>query len=238
MVFAIITVVIDVKNKKIFPIISLSLSVSFLHNFHHFPQLTLFVHCFNRTPSTKKTPLGSNYSALTLKFGPLDARVTNRDHFIIPSANNSSSEILEIKEVGSIDEVRNFRTDGGMPFMMADHPYHHAVVRFEPMSYSYSQHTTTTSLSRDNSVKLRKDNGAFNSLAKKLRNCTKKAFVFGAVDGSDETKSQHVIDVVRVNTLSPSLREADEEALDSSQHAFGSNDENDMRSFYQIDTSS
>jgi hypothetical protein len=162
--------------------------------------------------------------------------MANRDHFIIPSANNSSSEILEIKEVGSIDEVRNFRTDGGMPFMMADHPYHHAVVRFEPMSYSYSQHTTTTSLSRDNSFKLRKDNGALNSLARKLRNCTKKAFVFGAVDGnggSDEAKNQQVIDVVRVNALSPSLRETDEEAIDSR-----GGDEGDIRNFYQIDTSS
>lgn len=120
--------------------------------------------------------------------------------------------------------------------MAADHPFHHAVVRFEPMSYSYSQHTTTTSLSRDNSVKLRKDNGAFNSLARKLRNCTKKAFVFGAIDGEETSKSQQVIDVVRVNALSPSLREADEEAIDS-QHAFGS-DECDMRGFYQIDTTS
>lgn len=205
----------------------------------------MFVHCFNRTPSTKKTPLGSNYSALTLKFGQLDpARMTtlNRDHFIIPSsANNSSSEILEIKEVGSIDEVRNFRTDGGsgVPYMM-DHPYH-AVVRFEPMNYSYSQHTTTTTVSRDNSLKMRRENGGvengtFNSIAKKLR----KALVFkGGNEGDNERRSnQHVIEVVCASVNPPSLREADEETIDSPRLAHIGGDDDDVRNFYQHDSSS
>lgn len=179
-----------------------------------------------------------------MKFGTLDAaRMTtlNRDHFIIPSTNNSSSEILEIKEVGSIDEVRNFRTDGGgVPYMM-DRPYQ-AVVRFEPMSYSYSQHTTTTTISRENSIKLRKENGSenttFNSIARKLRNCTKKTpkvVKSDARNGRQKNHPQQVVEVVCVNP--PFLRETDEEAIDL-PHVLAEGDDYEARNFYQIDSSS
>lgn len=172
----------------------------------------------------------------------------NRDHFVLPSTNNSSSEILEIKEVSSIDEIRNFRTDGGVPFLM-EHPYHSAVVRFEPMSYSYSQHTTTTTISRDNSLKLRKENDSegatLNSIAKKLKKCTQKAFIFKNNDEEDVNRGvqpqQQVIEVVCAGIMNPvpnpsSLREIDEEGIDSPR-VLTSEDYN-MRNFYQIDSSS
>lgn len=184
---------------------------------------------------------------MALKFGSLDAaRMTamNRDQFSFPSANNSSSEILEIKEVASIDEVRNFRTDGGVPFLM-DQPYH-AVVRFEPMSYSYSQHTTTTTVSRDNSLKRRTENGSenvtLNSLAKKLKKCTKKAFIFKASEDDERIRvgvqPPHVIEVVCAGVLPevnpPSLREVDEEGIESPRLL--PDGEFDMRkNFYHID---
>lgn len=188
---------------------------------------------------------------MTLKFGPLDAaRMTtmNRDHFVIPSTNNSSSEILEIKEVSSIDEVRNFRTDGGVPFLM-DHPYQSAVVRFEPMSYSYSQHTTTTTISRDNSLKFRKENtsegATLNSIAKKLKKCTQKAFIFKGNEEADvnrrEQPQQQIIEVVCAGIINPvpnpsSLGEIDEEGIDSPRVL--PDDDYNMKNFYQIDSSS
>jgi hypothetical protein len=168
----------------------------------------------------------------------------NRDHFTIPSTNNSSSEILEIKEVSSIDEVRSFRTDGGVPFLM-EHPYQ-AVVRFEPMSYSYSQHTTTTTISRDNSLKLRKENGSegatLNSLAKKLKKCTQKAFIFKGNEDVDVNRGlppqQQVIEVVcaGINPIpNPSdLREIEEEGIDSPRVL--PDDGYNVKNFYQIDS--
>lgn len=172
----------------------------------------------------------------------------NRDHFVIPSTNNSSSEILEIKEVSSIDEVRNFRTDGGVPFLM-EHPYS-AVVRFEPMSYSYSQHTTTTTISRDNSLKIRKDNGSegatLNSIAKKLKKCTQKAFVFKGNDEADvshrTSQQQQVMQVVSAGVINPApnplaIHEIDEDIVDSPR--IPSDDENyNVKKFYRIDSSS
>lgn len=160
----------------------------------------------------------------------------------MPSTNNSSSEILEIKEVGSIDEVRNFRTDGGVPYMM-EHPFQ-AVVRFEPMSYSYSQHTTSTTISRDNSIKLRKENGSennitFNSIAKKLRNCTKKTpkVVKGNERNGARNNQQQVVEVVCAGGNPPFLRETDEEIIDSS-HVLADGDDYDVRNFYQTTPSS
>ena len=123
---------------------------------------------------------------------------------------------------------------------MMDHPYQ-AVVRFEPMSYSYSQHTTTTTISRENSIKLRKENGSenttFNSIARKLRNCTKKTpkVVKGDARNGGQKNHQHqVVEVVCVNP--PFLREM-EEAIDS-PHVLAEGDDYDVKNFYQIDSSS
>ncbi|KAG5670313.1 hypothetical protein PVAND_000589 [Polypedilum vanderplanki] len=224
------------------------------HKFRNASKLTLVVHCLSRTPSTKKNQLGNNYSALSLKFSPLDAaRMTsvNRDHYIA-SGNNSSSDIIEIKEgIGSIDEVRNFRTTNGVPYLMENHHPYHSVVRFEPMNFSFSQQTTTTTISRDNSLKNNNhhhnDNSKLNSIAKKLKKCTQKA-LFKANAGDEKVTipngnvshfgllpvSSSSVIVVDRNSLS--LREVDEENAESprvimmnddefnlGQHFYGSN---------------
>jgi hypothetical protein len=120
--------------------------------------LTLVVHCLSRTPSTKKSQLASNYSALTLKFSAPDpTRASSRNRFVIPS--QPTSEGSEVNNVVKLEEGRHFSIEGS-PFMI-DHPYH-AVVKltppFEPVNFSYSQQTTTTTatLSRDNSMKCTK----------------------------------------------------------------------------------
>lgn len=135
----------------------------------------------SRTPSTKTTQLGSNYSALTLKFGPLDtARISTLNHnrFTIPSANNSSSDAIDVKEVGSYDEITNFHADA-VPFLSIEHPYH-AVVRFEPMNLSYSQENEPAISILDEEPKNNKNenhsSNRLNYLAKKLKKCTQKAF--------------------------------------------------------------
>lgn len=116
------------------------------------------MHCLSRTPSTKKSQLGSNYSALTLKFGgPESARISslNRNHFMLPQHN--ASEIIQIKDVRKSNEPRNFacRVDDGPPFLM-DHSYQ-SVVQFapsyDPANFSCSQQTTVTTVSRDPSIK-------------------------------------------------------------------------------------
>jgi hypothetical protein len=146
--------------------------------------LTLVVHCLSRTPSTKKSQLASNYSALTLKFGALEAtRASARNHFVIPSQN--PSENFQVKDIVSMEEARNFPIDMS-PFMM-DRSYQSVVKvtpTFEPVNFSHSQQTTTTTttLSRENSMKffnLKKvyskpstnPNGG-NSFAEKLKKCT------------------------------------------------------------------
>lgn len=188
----------------------------------------------------------------------------NRDHFIIPSGNNSSSEIIEIKEVGSIDEASNFRTDAsGVQYVMEQHPYH-AVVRFEPMNFSYSQQTTTTTISRDNSLKndssnsIQADSGKFNSIAKKLKKCTQKAFIFKS-NGDEKLSngklksSSSASAVAQLGNLQPmsvplsasaaasigvdknssSLRETDEEFSADSFHVMNHDDNDiDLRHIY------
>jgi hypothetical protein len=168
------------------------------------------VHCLSRTPTTNKSQLGSNYSALTGKFEA--TRTLNRDHFIIPS-DKSSSEIIEIKETGSIDEMRNC-----VPFLM-DNTYH-AIVRFEPMNFSYSQQTTASTLSCDSSLKNyeNQSDSKFNSFARKLRKCTQKAFIFQTKANNDEKVGngsnrmrQQIAVVIDKNVNSSSLKEVDEE---------------------------
>lgn len=158
------------------------------------------MHCLSRTPSTKKSQLGSNYSALTLKFGALEsARMTtlNRNHFMIPSQN--TSELIEIQDARHIDEVRTFacRAEDVSPFMM-DNSYKSTVKinpTGEPVNFSCSQQTTMTTLSRDNSLKhinpkmgrssssekvLTKQppDNRKNSFAETLKRCTQKVLIF------------------------------------------------------------
>jgi hypothetical protein len=148
----------------------------------------------------KKSQINSNYSALTLKFGALEpARHMasfNRNHFVI-QPHEDSSEIIQIQDTLN-GEVGNFASRGGdvPPFMMdrSYHPYG-SVVRYsspyEPVNFSYSQQTTTTTLSRDNSLKcvkskkgredsIEKPKGHTRrtSLAEKLRKCTQKVLIF------------------------------------------------------------
>ncbi len=119
---------------------------------------------------------------------------------------------------------------------MMDHPMH-AVVRFEPMNYSYSQHTTTTTVSRDNSLKMRKERSSegatLNSIAQNLKKCTKKAFVFKA-NGECENPQQ----VVAVIAPNVSLCEVVEEEGISGDSGRLNQDESSLSNFYQIDSSS
>lgn len=164
------------------------------------------MHCLSRTPSTKKTQLGSNYSALSLKFGALESgRVTtlNRANFVMASSHNSS-EISQIKDARHNDELGNFacRTDDMPPYLMC-HPYQSIVTMnpsCEPVNYSSSQLTTSTILSRDNSAKgisLKKGrivstepgnilqqpqqqliNAKNSTFTQKLKKCTRKVLTF------------------------------------------------------------
>lgn len=182
------------------------------------------MHCLSRTPSSQKSQLGNNYSALSLKFGPIDpSRVTtvNRQHYIIPSGSdlNSGSEIIEIKEIASIDEIRTFRTD--VPYVM-DNPYH-PVVRFEPVNYSISQHTASTSISRTSSLKSQHaaNESRLNSIAKKLKKCTQKAFIIKPYAADVEKIPNGIVAAVKtepsemsaVLEKNSSLREADEDFM-------------------------
>jgi hypothetical protein len=67
---------------------------------------------------------------------------TTREHFILPSVNNSSSEIIEIKEIGNFNEIGHFRADIA-PYMTEQS--YQTVVRLDPINLSYSQHTTSSS---------------------------------------------------------------------------------------------
>ena len=163
--------------------------------FLHF-QLTLFVHCLSRTPSSKQTQLGSNYSALTLKFGAMEpTRMTtlNRNPFAI---QQSTSEIIQVNGVRNIEDERNFDCRAGdvSPFLM-ENPYQ-SVVRLTPpygdaVNFSCSQQTTLTTLSRENSVRFMKNrvistlepltqpnDSRMNSFTDRLKKCTQKVLIF------------------------------------------------------------
>lgn len=161
-----------------------------------------------------------------MKFGPLvPTRLSNvnRDHFIIPSGNNSGSEFIEIKEVSSIDEIRNFRTDG-IPYLM-ENPYH-AVVRFEPINFSYSQQTTSTTISRTGSLKSQhnQNESRLNSFARKLKKCTQKAFIIKSYDDDEKVPNGYRIPQIssipslEPSVIDPSLREIDEEIVNAELH--------------------
>lgn len=215
-------------------------------------QLTLVVHCLSRSPSTKKSQLDSNYSALTLKFGAVEpARhmtTFNQSQYIIPSSQNSS-EINPNKDDRHIDEVGNFacRNEDLSPFMMDQtcHPYH-SVVKFaspyEPINFSCSLQTTTTTLSRDNSLKcpsLKKcpnDKSAdtFNgnrrtSFAERLKKCTQRVLIFKTdvnLSSAANEESQKIKKKVSSESLksgytisNSSLKEIDEEEFTSTELA-------------------
>jgi hypothetical protein len=202
----------------------------------------------------KKSQINSNYSALTLKFGALEPgrhmTTLNRSHFMIPPSENSS-EIIQIKDSRN-NEVGNFACRGGdvRPFMMdrSYHPYE-SVVSFsspyEPINFSCSQQTTTTTLSRDNSLKcVKSKKGRMNSgekstsmhsdnrrtsFAEKLRKCTQKVLIFktdaNLPSKTVEEKPQIMKKVSNEslrsgNTISnSSLKEIDEEEFTSSELA-------------------
>lgn len=214
--------------------------------------MTLAVHCLSRDrTASKKSQLGSNYSALTLRFGGIDnVRQSINRNFIIPS--NQSSEILEIKDgVRNIDEVRNFayRVDVSAPYMMghAIDPYTPVAnykPTYEPPNNSCSQHTTSTTVSRDNSlkttsgvnvtafVKITQANipqveNKVNTIAEKLRKCTQKVLTF-KTDGNSSNIAKRPKMIKKIsndsiksgNTISnSSLQEIDEEEFTSSELA-------------------
>jgi len=181
--------------------------------------------------------LASNYSALTSKFGALEATRAmslHRNQFAVPSQH--PSEIFHVKDVTKSDDVVSFHAD--VPPFMMDQSYQ-SVVRltptFEPINFSCSQQTTTTTLSRDNSMKcanpkkVRKNpNGDLpvstailnnekrrNSFAEKLKMCT-QVLIFRSDGGSTEMGKARVSQKLsngssRIGSNS-SLKEISEEA--------------------------
>lgn len=117
----------------------------------------------------------------------------NRNHFMIPT-----SEIIQIKDARLIDDVRNFACRGEhVSSYMMDQSYQSVVKLaspYEPINFSCSQ-TTTTTLSRENSVKkcinqkvklclndtlsaTQLNDIRRHSFAEKLRRCTQKVLTF------------------------------------------------------------
>ena len=143
--------------------------------------------------------------------------------------------IIEIKEVSSIDEIRNFRTDG-IPYLM-EHPYH-AVVRFEPINFSYSQQTTSTTISRTGSLKSQhnQNESRLNSFARKLKKCTQKAFIIKSYGDDDKVPNGYRIPQISaipslepsVVDKNPSLREVDEEFMNAELHHEPNNDDGNV----------
>lgn len=153
------------------------------------------MHCLNRTPSTKKTQLDGNYSALSQKFGALEAgrcSTPNRNHFVPSSLHNS--EIIQIRDVRIVDDARNFACRGDVvpPFLAETYQ---SVVKLDPacdpINFSCSQQTTSSTLSRENSAKRafpkniegseKKTNQQVkrkNSFAETLKKCTDKVLIF------------------------------------------------------------
>lgn len=151
------------------------------------------MHCLSRTPSTKKSQLDGNYSALSLKFGALEtSRIStpNRNQFFVPSLQNS--EIIRIKDARLIDDVFGCRGDDNVSSFMMD-PYQ-PVVKLEPTDFSCSQQTTCTTLSCDSSFKCvvpkksrdssgekaRQQVKPKSSFRETLRKCTEKVLIFKA----------------------------------------------------------
>lgn len=215
-----------------------AINESLVFSFHF--QLTLFVHCLSRTPSTKKTQLANNYSALTLKFGhPAATRMTSlqRSQFSLPS--QAPSEITQTKDLLHVDEVRSFacRADG-VPSFLIENPYHQSLLApaYEPMNFSCSQQTTLTSVSRENSFKARTppaltqtggvpSDSRKDSFAEKLRKCTQKVLNF-QIDANSPTitcPAAHAGNTSNGSMTSghtasnSSLKEAQEEDLASSE---------------------
>lgn len=121
----------------------------------------------------------------------------NGNHYMLPQ--QTTSEIIQIKDDRHIDEVRNFacRAENVSPFMM-DQSYQSVVKlasSYEPINFSCSQ-TTTTTLSRENSAKKKcinhkgriclngnllathMNDNRRNSFAEKLKRCTQKVLTF------------------------------------------------------------
>lgn len=166
----------------------------------------------------------------------------------MPSHN--ASEIIQIKAVPNIDEVRIMacRADDMSSFMTMDHSCPSVVKltpSYETVNFSCSQQTTTTTLSRDNSVKsinlkkgrpitsekvsITQEHGTRkNTLAQRLRKCTQKVLTFKSeaspctvTDGKAEIKKKPSNDSIRSgNTISnSSLKEIDEEEFTSTELA-------------------
>lgn len=152
------------------------------------------MHCLNRTPSTKKTQLDGNYSALSQKFGAIEAGrclPLNRNHFV-PSLHNS--EIIQIRDVRIVDDARNFACRGDVVPPFLTDPYQ-SVVKLDPacdpINFSCSQQTTCSTLSRENSAKrgfpkniessekkTTQQVKRKNSFAETLKKCTDKVLIF------------------------------------------------------------
>jgi hypothetical protein len=209
----------------------------------------LVVHCLSRTPSTKKTQVSGNYSALSLRFGafppPSNPTAMNHQHpfmmsSLMPSSQNNS-EIIQIKDERNNDEVRNFACSAGdeaSPYQLIDHPYQ-SVVRFGPSQYepsniSCSQQTTTTTVSCDSIVKCikpkkgKKCSTKVSAAPKRHLNKEKKSFAqtlkkCTLIFKSDSNSSDAKVKIGKKNSCesisNSSLKEIDEEEFTSAELA-------------------
>lgn len=145
-------------------------------------QLTLFVHCFNRSPSPQKAaPTSSNYnSGLSLKYGVGEAHdnfdldgvnKVPRKFFIFPKSkkHQQSGEIFQLKdERKEIEKVRsNFPDAVRQTYCLTEE------WALEPFNHSCSQHTTDTIVhNQDDSLKVHPSSNGSNRqkcFSKKLR---------------------------------------------------------------------
>lgn len=217
-------------------------------------QLTLFVHCFNTTSSNKpkmKSQIITNYSALTLRFGGSNNVATiNRNHIMTPHIKNESLEIRDISDGGKNYAIK---ID---PLPLS--PYNSTpITKFpqqssryqDPTTSSYSPVTSSTFMSKDNSLNMKNNKlyytdkkaslpqseNKLNTIAEKLRKCTKKVLIFKTESPAvNEMINDHVVtndntitkklsndtSIISANTISnSSLQEIDEEEFTSSELA-------------------
>ncbi|CAO1420678.1 unnamed protein product [Diamesa serratosioi] len=226
------------------------------HKFRNASKLTLFVHCFNTTSSNKpkmKSQIITNYSALTLRFGGNNNLATiNRSHILAPHIKNES---LEIRDIIESENGKNFAnkldTQQLSPYNATPiTSYPQQTSRYQdPTTSSYSPVTSSTFMSKDNNLNMKNNKLYFtnkktplpqsenklNTIAEKLRKCTKKVLIFKTESPTvNEMINEHVVtndntitkklsndtSIISANTISnSSLQEIDEEEFTSSELA-------------------
>ena len=233
------------------------LFIIFIHIYNCFSlQLTLFVHCFNTTSSNKpkmKSQIITNYSALSLRFGGSNNLATvNQNHLMTPHIKNES---LEIRDIIKSENGKNFaikidaqQLSSYNSTPITNFPQHSSRYQ-DPTTSSYSPVSSSTFMSKDSSLNMKNNKPYYtnkktslpqsenklNTIAEKLRKCTKKVLIFKTespamnemindrVVTNDNTitkKLSNDTSIISANTISnSSLQEIDEEEFTSTELA-------------------